>query len=109
MNYRMIAYLIGLIILIEAAFMLLPLVVALIYGEASGVWFAAVAAAAAVLGLLLTRLKPAKRDMYAKEGFVITAAAWIIISLIGAAPFGYLSCLCLARNDVEHFVLILDR
>ena len=87
MNYRMIAYLIGVIILIEAVFMLLPLLVALLYGEASGVWFAAVAAAAAVLGLLLVRLKPVKRDMYAKEGFVITAVAWIIISLIGAAPF----------------------
>ena len=31
MNYRMIAYLMGYIILIEAAFMILPLLVALIY------------------------------------------------------------------------------
>ena len=87
MNYRMIAYLLGVIILIEAAFMLLPLAVALIYGEASGIWFAATIAAAAVAGFLLTRLKPANRSMYAKEGFVITALAWIVISLIGAAPF----------------------
>jgi len=87
MNYRMIAYLSGVIILIEAGFMLLPAFVALIYGEQSGMWFLLTIAAAAAFGLLLTRLKPEKRDMYAKEGFVITALAWIIISLIGAAPF----------------------
>ena len=87
MNYRMIAYLTGVIILIEAAFMLLPLLVALLYGEMSGVWFLATLAAAALLGFLLTRLRPVKRTLYAREGFVVTALAWIVISLIGAAPF----------------------
>lgn len=87
MNYRMIAYLIGVLILIEAAFLLLPLLVALIYGEASGVWFLVTLAGAAVLGFLLTLLKPVNRTMYAREGFVITALTWIVISLIGAAPF----------------------
>lgn len=87
MNYRMIAYLSGIIILIEACFMLMPALVALIYGEQSGIWFLVTLAAAAVLGFALVRLKPAKRDMYAKEGFVITALAWIVISLVGAAPF----------------------
>ena len=87
MNYRMIAYLSGVIILIEAGFMLLPALVALIYGEQSGIWFLVTAAAAAVVSLVLIKLKPAKRDMYAREGFVITALAWILISLIGAAPF----------------------
>ena len=87
MNYRMIAYLTGVIILIEAAFMLLPLLVALLYGETSGVWFLATLAAAALLGFVLTRLRPVKRTMYAREGFVVTALAWIVISLIGAAPF----------------------
>ena len=87
MNYRMIAYLSGIIILIEACFMLMPALVALIYGEQSGIWFLVTLAAAAVLGFALVRLKPAKRNMYAKEGFVITALAWIVISLVGAAPF----------------------
>ena len=87
MNYRMIAYLLGMIILIEAAFMLLPLLVALIYAEQNGFWFLAVALSSAALGFGLTRLKPANRNMYVKEGFVITALAWIVISLIGAVPF----------------------
>ena len=44
-------------------------------------------AAAGLLGFLLTRFKPARRDMYAREGFVFTALTWVVISLIGAAPF----------------------
>lgn len=87
MNYRMIAYLTGTIILIEAAFMTLPALIALIYGEQSGWCFVITLAAAAVLGFLLTCRRPKKRAMYAKEGFVITALAWIVISLIGAIPF----------------------
>ncbi|MBP3633462.1 MAG: TrkH family potassium uptake protein [Oscillospiraceae bacterium] len=87
MNYRMIAYLSGVIILIEATFMLLPALVALIYGEASGWCFLITILAAGAAGFLLTLLRPKKRDMYAREGFVITALAWIVISLIGAAPF----------------------
>ncbi len=87
MNYPIIAYLSGVILLIETAFMALPLGVAAIYGEASGLCFLWTMAAAGLLGFLLTRVKPARRDMYAREGFVITALAWILISLIGAAPF----------------------
>ena len=87
MNYRMIAYLLGMIILIEAAFLLLPALVALIYAEQSGLWFLAVALGAAMVGIGLTRLRPTNRSMYVKEGFVITALAWVVISLIGAVPF----------------------
>ena len=87
MNYSIIAYLCGVILLIEAAFMLLPLAVAGIYGEASGLWFLVTLALAGLAGFALTRRKPVKRTMYAREGFVVTALAWILISLIGAAPF----------------------
>ena len=87
MNYRMIAYLSGVIILIEAAFMALPALVAMIYQEQSGVNFLITIAAAVLLGLLLIAFRPKKRTMYAKEGFVITALAWLVISLIGAVPF----------------------
>lgn len=87
MNYRMIAYLSGVIILIEAAFMALPALVALIYGEYSGMSFLVTILAAVLLGGLLVCLRPKKKTMYAREGFVITALSWIVISLIGAVPF----------------------
>jgi len=87
MNYRMIAYLSGLIILIEAAFLALPALVGWIYAEQSALYFLYTLLGAGVLGFLLTRLKPVKHTMYAREGFVVTALGWINISLIGALPF----------------------
>ena len=87
MNYSMLRYLFGMVLMIEAAFLALPLSVALLYGESSGIWFLITMAAVGILGFVLTRFKPARRDMYAREGFVFTAMAWIVISLIGAVPF----------------------
>lgn len=87
MNYRMIIYVSGMIILILAGLMLLPLLVALIYQERSGLCFLVTVGAAALLGFLLTRFKPRVKTMYAREGFVITSLAWVLISLIGAVPF----------------------
>ena len=87
MNYRMIARLMGSIILILSVFMLPPVLVALIYRESSGIWFLAAILPASILGFCLTRLQPRSRALYAKEGFVVTALAWIVISLIGALPF----------------------
>lgn len=87
MNYPLLRYLFGMILLIVAAFLVLPLAVAVIYGESSGIYFLYTMIAAGLLGFLLTRFKPARRDMYAREGFVFTALAWVVISLIGAAPF----------------------
>lgn len=87
MNYSMLRYLFGVVLLIEAAFLALPLAVSVIYWESSGICFLITMAAAGILGFLLTRWKPARRDMYAREGFVFTSVAWIVISLIGAVPF----------------------
>lgn len=87
MNYRMIAYLLGAMVLLVAGFMILPLLVALIYGEASGWWFVITMAVAVPVGFGLTRLRPADHRLYAREGFVVTALTWIIASLVGAVPF----------------------
>ncbi len=89
MNRKMIFYMLGHIIKLEAALMLLPLTVAIIYREWTGALsFAAVALCAAVLGFILTGIfKKTERTIYAKEGFIIVATAWIAMSLIGAFPF----------------------
>ena len=89
MNRKMIFYMIGQIIKLEAALMVLPLVVALIYKEWTGALaFLVTAAAATALGFALTAIfKKAERTIYAKEGFVIVAIAWLAMSVIGAFPF----------------------
>lgn len=97
MNYSLIIYIIGWILNIEAAFMLMPCVVALIYGESEGVAFLLVMLACAVCGMLLVMHKPKKTNFYLKEGFVTVALSWIILSVIGALPF-------VISGDIPHYI-----
>ena len=87
MNRKMVFYMIGKIVLAEAAMLLLPLVVALLYKE-TPLPFLITIGIALVLGIALSLIfKPKNRVIYAKEGFVIVAFAWIALSLIGCIPF----------------------
>ena len=87
MNYKMISYYIGRILLIEAFLLALPAVCAIIYGEDTTLSFALTIAMLTVTGLIAARKKPQKTSIYAKEGYVIVALTWILISLFGALPF----------------------
>lgn len=90
MNKKVIIYLMGWILNIEAAFMLLPCITALIYKETGGYWFLAVMAVCGSIGFIFTRKKPENMVFFAKEGFVTVALSWIVLSFFGAMPF-YLS------------------
>lgn len=86
MNKRKIVSFIGRIILIEAALMVLPLLVALYYGDGD-VWvFAVTILAALIPGVLMARVRQSDRRLSSRDGYFIVAATWIIISLIGAMP-----------------------
>ena len=86
MNYRMIGYLLGVILAIEAVLLLFPLLVALIYAEPT-LPFLLTALIVGAASLLLLLLKPKNTGIYAKEGFVCVAGGWILLSLFGALPF----------------------
>lgn len=87
MNFSMILYILGQILKIEAAFMLLPCLTAVIYKEDEGFVYLAVATIAALLGWLITVRKPKENVFYLKEGCVATALGWILLSFMGALPF----------------------
>ena len=86
MNYRMIGYLLSIIMLIEAAFMTLPMITAFCYGE-SILPFLYTMCILAALALPSMIFKPKNKQIYAKEGFVCVAASWIVLSAFGALPF----------------------
>jgi trk system potassium uptake protein TrkH len=87
MNLAMVFYILGLILLCEGGLMLLPAIVSLLYREET-VWvFLLTAAICGILGFLLWRRKPKNRVFYIREGCVITALSWIVISIMGALPF----------------------
>lgn len=88
MNRRMVLYIVGNVVKIEALLMLLPLAVSLIYKENESVYFLASIAVALVTGFAMTiAAKPGSKVIYAKEGFVVVALAWVVLSAIGALPF----------------------
>ena len=87
MNYRMIKYVLGWILLFEAAFLVLPAVVAVIYAEKALMAFLVSVALCAVAGGLLTLRKPRSTELSARDGFVAVAFSWIIMSVFGAVPF----------------------
>ncbi len=87
MNYPTIFNNIGKILIVEAILLVFPAIGAVIYGEDTLISFALTVAALAVTGLLCMRKKPKKATIYAKEGYVIVALSWILMSLFGAMPF----------------------
>ncbi len=87
MNYRMIKYTLGWVMLFEACFFTVPIICAAVYGEKEIFAFLISAAICATVALLLFIGKPKSRDLYAREGYVIVALCWIFLSLFGALPF----------------------
>ena len=84
----MIAYVLGRIGLIEAALLAVPLAVALLYGETAllTAWLAPIAVLI-LLGLAVGLRAPKDTAIYAREGLVVVAAAWVLLSVFGAVPF----------------------
>ncbi len=86
MNYRMIGYLLSVILLIEAALMSLPMLTAALNGGSILPFLYTIAILVAV-ALPSVIFKPKNRRFYAKEGYVCVAASWILMSVFGALPF----------------------
>ena len=89
MNKKMIFSTLGKLTISEAILMIFPLIVALIYKEwQSAIAFLISIGIAAVIGLALYLIfKTSNQVIYAKEGFIIVALGWLIMSAIGAIPF----------------------
>lgn len=86
MNKRKIVSIIGKIILIEAILMIPSLIVAFIYGDGDAPAFLCTIIPALIMGLLLSRVRQSESRMSSRDGYFIVAAAWIVVSLIGALP-----------------------
>ena len=97
MNRRMIAYVLGILLLCEAGLLLLPTSVSLIYSETTLTSFLITIGALIFSGLILVKLKPKDTTIYAKDGLTIVSLGWIILGVFGALPF-YLS------GEIPHFI-----
>lgn len=87
MNFRMIFYVLGLVMNFESVFLLVPCVTAVIYREKEGIAYLIMAVVCLAAGIIMTAKKPKNRSIYAKEGFAAVALSWILLSVAGAVPF----------------------
>ncbi len=97
MNKSIILHIIGWILTLEAALMVLPYTVSLIYREESGFAFLVTMLPCLILGLPLAIRRPKSRLFFAKEGFISVALGWIVLSIAGAMPF-YIS------GEIPHYI-----
>ena len=88
MNKRIIIYILGWVLIVEALAMQIGTITSLIYGEHEAIYFSLIGLAAAVLGILaITVKKPQNMVLYQKAGFAATGLSWIMFSLVGCLPF----------------------
>lgn len=96
----MLFHTVGQILKVESILLLLPLAIAIVKGEHTVFAFCVTIVITAVLAAAFTLLPVRKKQTYAREGLLIVAFSWIIMSVIGALPMylgtngrSYLDCL----------------
>lgn len=87
MNYKLISYTLGWVLIFEALSMILSVICGLCFKESAIISILISMGICLVAGIPLVIKKPKNKTIYAKEGFMIVALTWIIISLFGALPF----------------------
>ncbi|MFU0833895.1 MAG: TrkH family potassium uptake protein [Oscillospiraceae bacterium] len=88
MNRKMYTYLLGVVLKVEALFMIPSAFISLFYHEQQSFFaFFVTILLALAIAIPLTRHEPTNKLIYMKEGLCIAALAWILISLVGAVPF----------------------
>lgn len=91
MNYKMMAYILDNIMQAEGLLMSISALLALYKGEINELRaFLITIILLLVIGTAMKHFAPKNKRIYGREGFVIVALSWIVMSIFGAMPF-YLS------------------
>ena len=88
-NFPIVLRMQGWLLLIEAAFMLLPLAVSIYYKESSSMWafiYSAGITAAAGAGMAFG-IRPHSSSMHKREGLMLTGIIWVFFSMFGMLPY----------------------
>ena len=86
MNFKTITHLIGRILLTEAGLLLIPLIVSVLYGESTIIFIVPIVLLG-IFGGVGIKFVPIHPKLFAKDGLVVVALAWILMSGFGAIPF----------------------
>lgn len=88
-NFKVIAKILGILLLMNAGFMTLCLPVSLYYGENDwlAILFAAFTTAMTGISLRVFTKHLPDRDLKKRDGYLVVTFGWIVMSLFGALPF----------------------
>lgn len=94
-NFRLVARLLGMLLIIMALSMAVPVAVSLWYGDGSQFGLALSGLLMLMLGLLLRNFlgTGASFELHEKEGYLFTAVIWLVVPLMGALPYLFTSTL----------------
>ena len=88
MNKRLVLRLLGAILLIEALAMAPSLAISFLYGDGDALALLSSMALLAALGFPAWRFaRPREQNLRAREGFLVVALSWVLLSAFGALPF----------------------
>ena len=88
-NFAIVLRMQGWLLLIEAAFMLLPLGISCLYNESTSLWafIYSTAITAGAGALMAFGIRPKSKSMHKREGLMLTAIIWVFFSLFGMLPY----------------------
>ena len=88
-NGRLVARLLGTMLLTVAAFMLLPIAVSLYYGDGALQGFGIAVAVLVVMGVFFCNIvgRSPSYEFHEKESFWITGIIWIVVPMVCALPY----------------------
>jgi trk system potassium uptake protein TrkH len=86
-NRRFVIYLLGWLLLLDCAFLVVPLFASLVFGESPEPWIGTMAVAGVFGVLLVSSRTEFDRRIRPRDGFLIVTGAWILVSLVGAVPY----------------------
>ncbi|MCX6333130.1 MAG: TrkH family potassium uptake protein [Bacteroidia bacterium] len=85
-NFRIVARVFSLVLIIEGLFMLLSAGVSFLYGESTSLLFSAIITIVAGV-LVFTPLRNEEKMTGQKEGYIIMTGIWILLGLFGTLPY----------------------
>ena len=88
-NFKVIANLLGLLLLLNSAFMLLCLPFSFYYGESSwlAITISALITAGSGFSLRYFTRKNLNKELKKRDGYIVVTAGWLVMSIFGALPY----------------------
>lgn len=101
MNIRLVIRILGLLLLLLAGTMLIPIAVAFYYKEASYDPLCYSAALTGIIGFKLSLLKPKTNKFEFKESILVVSLGWILFSVFGGLPYIWAAGLNISEATFE--------